>query len=416
MSENIFKKFYFIEVKIKSGIHIGTGEELFGVYDVLKDESGNFLIPGTSIAGMFFERLEKLYDFKNNDNYKYLTGKLNPDSNYASSIIFNSVILKTDENKLRKRTRTKIDQESKTAKDKSKFSYFEIMSKNNNEFDFEIKIEIDNKSLKRKSFDISEVDKYVRAVIKSWKDEGFQLGANKNLGAGNCCVENIRELIINKKNIEDYIMKDDFINNNKNNEINKEIDSIEVSKIYKEYKLKMDLKDDYGIIGLLIKDTQFEESSKKIDTKSSENDVIHNDNVHLDVFINDDKKIFIPGTVLKGVFKSFYEKYKGNEDLDKFNNIIIFNMYPENYNQESLKRIERHKEDSFSREIYEGGKFREERLFNTQFEGKIKILKEDADKYNELFDFLQKGFIHRLISIGSPACYPIFTLEEAEND
>ena len=61
------KTLYRLKTSLSTALHIGRGaESSTGAAELLKDGSGDYFIPGTTIAGLFFDRLLDLYpDFKN---------------------------------------------------------------------------------------------------------------------------------------------------------------------------------------------------------------------------------------------------------------------------------------------------------------------------------------------------------------
>ena len=71
MSEHISKKIYYrIEFELLSAMNIGSGDNRFSDKDVIKNSRGIPYIPGTSIAGVYREYINKNYaDISCNDYF-----------------------------------------------------------------------------------------------------------------------------------------------------------------------------------------------------------------------------------------------------------------------------------------------------------------------------------------------------------
>jgi len=451
--ENNIKTLYKLEVKLKTALHIGKGSDSStNAAELLKDGNGDYFIPGTTIAGIFFDRL---LDLKNGFDAEELFKKIqdrnenNDKETEASSLVFRSSYFKTKPI-VKIRDRVKIDNERKVAVDGAKFSYWEIEPE---DISFNINIEIDN--LSKRNLDTEEYSKlenYVENIFASWKIEGFAIGAFSSSGNGWCELKKIEKFEVNKDNFDDYLEEEE---NYKYTNITDKLKTSE--KIYDTYNLtiKLGSKNNYGLDALLI-------AGGDSHTSINDNDVD-------DVFINTGTKVFIPGSSLKGAFGFFMEKYgqensfyskwqkllgqfsDENEDERKnenktmgAGNFLVEDLFlletGKNKIKNHLLAIERHKEDEFTRAIYGSGKFNEERLFNSTFKGKIRIritLAEDMtthpasdtatppkrgitkkregikyDDIDELIDFLKQGMEFNLISLGANSAYPKFKLEK----
>jgi CRISPR/Cas system CSM-associated protein Csm3 (group 7 of RAMP superfamily) len=425
------KILYKIDFKIKTAIHIGSGEEINGNANFFKNGKGDLFIPGSSIAGVFFERLESLNkNIKDNNFYKELTQRnkkieekdKNEEAFEASRIIFKGAVIQNPY--LKVKNRIKIDNPTKTAEDTAKFSYWQV-EPSDKESDFSIFLEIDNISKINKYLsdkDLKDIETSVDTVIKSWKKEGFKIGAFSNSGNGWCELKNYFKIKLDsKEKFKNYLEKRESIFDEKNKIKDPNNNNNNVKKVYKKFKLKIkiiDEDDGYGTNGLLIKGSDIEKSLNS------------NNNVD-SPFINTGKKLYIPGSSVKGAFNSFFEKYGANKSLyenwkevtgqknaknyedKKAGKVVIKDLFIIKYDFKNLIQIERHKEDEFTRAIFGSGKFNEERLFNSCFEGDILIKKSDYnDKIDDLINFLKQGMQNRLISLGSNHCFPVFELKE----
>ena len=57
-SKEPVKILYNFQVKLNTALHIGTGlDSPVGAAEILKNGKGEFFIPGTTIAGLFFDTL-----------------------------------------------------------------------------------------------------------------------------------------------------------------------------------------------------------------------------------------------------------------------------------------------------------------------------------------------------------------------
>lgn len=403
---NSFATKYTIKCELKTALHIGCGEDSpIGAADIYKNGAGEFCIPGTTIAGLFFDTLESIYpDISVNSKTKNLWYKCTQNENgdsYGSPIIFRTSILETKENLVLKiRDRTKINATTKTAEEGGKFSYWEIGPENVN---FEINIAIDRISVRFVSDeDNAQLEEWIEAVLYSWQNEEFMIGAFCSSGNGwtelTKVLKDDKEITLNTP--ENY------------------------TNIYDHYNLNVKVDDEengYGTNALLIKGGDSNES-------------LNPGNFVDGIFVNTGKKLYIPGSSIKGVFSFFMEKY-GQEEwakllgvdlandkkaLDYAGDLFIQDLFPEEYQNNHLISIERHAEDEFTRAVFGTSKFNEERVFHTTFSGKILIRKSTridknriAEKeISDMIDFIKQGMSQRLISLGANGCYPLFSLQK----
>ncbi|MBN2396384.1 MAG: hypothetical protein JXC36_07985 [Candidatus Atribacteria bacterium] len=410
---NIIKILYKTKLELKSALHIGCAQKSpVGSFEMMKNGAGEYFIPGTSIAGVFIDTLRDLIDFNHKNNKKLFysisdTEEINGEKkSRGSALVFRSINLGKNPPK-QIRNRTKIDRETKTADDGALFSYWEIEPEKVN---FKVKVEIDNLSVINKDEDIETLQKWVKLVFASWHKEGVFFGGHNTSGNGYCKLANLEESIINPENFNDYLD-----NTNNFNPVN--LDNINPELRFKTWTITVDMNDeddDYGTNALLIKG-----GVSHISLAGNPSD---------GVFINTGKRLFIPGSSLKGTFSMFLEKYVHAEDWlknffgqegSKYQGYIYFPdlIFSEEMNngKKHLINIERHAEDEFTRAVFGSGKFNEERLFYAKAEGKIRIpikfYNDNKEKLIEVKNFLIKGCINRLISLGANGCYPKFEIE-----
>lgn len=61
MNNTIFKKIYKVRCELITALHIGCASQSpVGAMEIMKNGNGEIMIPGTSIAGLFFDTLSNL--------------------------------------------------------------------------------------------------------------------------------------------------------------------------------------------------------------------------------------------------------------------------------------------------------------------------------------------------------------------
>lgn len=420
MSSTI-KEFWLLSLHFNSALHIGRGssDAFMGAAEIIENGAGKYIIPGTSIAGVFFSTMMtcvQLQD-RNSSLWKELTGegKGNNDASTASRLVFRSIEI--DPKLLQVRDKVSINRKTKTAKDGAKFSAWEIIPK-----DLEVLIEFDNMSRGKPSndkdceplndTDCNKLKAWIDAVLCSWQNEGFFLGADSGTGSGYVKLKAIKHCSLDSTNFQAYLNASyqDLPTAEMDWQIYKPQTSENTFKsaFLRKYSLKV--KVDYQN-PLLIKGGVSYMSQTNPDTDAP--------------FIHRDGKPFIPGSSIRGAISSFMDKYSqtnwktllGQPKNDKAQPdnggyIIFTDLLLQN--EGKLMQIERHAEDQFSRAIFGSGKFDEERLFDADFFGEIFVLNGaplTAEELDKLIAFLKSGIDLNMISLGSGACYPKITME-----
>lgn len=418
---------FSLNLQLKTSLHVGSGliEDALGASNIIKNGNGEYIVPGTSIAGLFFNRLDIVLSEidKENTMYKRICHSNEKDNeleeqtdrkSFSSPYEFSTYVFDKSKIKPAIRDRVKINRSRKTAEDGAKFSHWEIepfdfenkpilmnweMTLNTNKYlpqDFDLSdsdsILINNEEDK---WDVSLLQQWAERVFKSWKQDGLFVGAFSTSGCG-------------WVDLIDYHIKPDTEKNDLGN-------SIHIEKIFKEIPLKIiisDESDGYGTNSLLIRggEAMFSLGNK--------------DDIEPDaVFMNNGSCLFIPGSSIKGVLTAFLEKY-GHNDWNKSlfgqtedneasaGKIYIPDLYPENFDPQNLAVINRHAQDEFTRAVLGSSKFDEEALFLTTFSGIIKILKTDwNDEMNDMLNLIHKGMQARVISLGAHSAYPVWEME-----
>lgn len=414
----VLKHFWLLSLSFKSSLHIGKGssDTFMGATQIVKNGAGNYVIPGTSIAGVFISTLMNCVvpDDPENKLWKELTGanKQGNEDPEASHLVFRSVEIQPET--LEIKDRVSINRKTKTAKEGAKFSAWEVLPE-----DLQVLIEFDNMS-KQSSLDKDDcelIQSWVNAVLFSWHKEGFFLGGNTGTGNGHVQLKQVQQCSLDSTNLPAYLDASyhDLPQVDMGwSKYEPSIPSIGCRDAFtRKYRLKLSV----GYQNpLLIKGGISYLSHENPETDAS--------------FIHRKGIPYIPGSSIRGAISSFMDKYsqtawksllgqpKDNKDAPEEGGSIIFSdlkLQDADANAWCLKQIERHAEDQFSRAIFGSGKFDEERLFNAEFKGEIIVLRDmpiTVEELDKLFDFLNSGFQHDMISLGTGACYPKITLEE----
>ncbi|MDD4668001.1 MAG: RAMP superfamily CRISPR-associated protein [Candidatus Cloacimonetes bacterium] len=397
--------FWAVELQFLSPIHIGKGssDAYMGAAEVVQNGAGEYVIPGTSLAGLFFSGMMLCAKINKEDA---LFKRLLPDdqNTEASPIVFRTATLNPKGDYLRDRVR--INRETKTADDKAKFSQWEVLPENTT-----VLIELDNVSKGSKRLSEEEVDRlkqWISQVLASWHKEGFFIGAHSSVGNGFTKVAKVKMSSLNKDNYQAYLSTasndTQIVEKMQGTEL--DLATIEFNPCFKRrYRLtiKTGLHDP-----LLIKGNVFYPSRKNPETDAA--------------FINRDGRPYIPGSSIRGAISSFMEKYQVPDweeltgDTGKAGWIMFTDLTMiESEVKAEFIQIERHAEDQLSRAIYGPGKFDEERVFNAVFQGEILLASGNSleeKSLEHIFGFLKDGLRHRLIGLGSGAAHPEMTLEE----
>lgn len=418
---------YNLEFLIETALHIGSGilSPETGAGTIVQNGMGEYYIPGTTLAGLFFERLYHLNKQNEDDIYKTLIGKVEIEGSenkktfyIGSTLVFRSSIIKEPE--LMIRDRVKINRKLRTAEYESKFSVWQINPHIHKEpLIIKAICEIDLSSFVidnlrqsgniQKKIDPSIAITTVENVFNSWNKEGLFIGGYSSSGMGWAKLKSATK-------DGETILQD---------EIKRKLPSV-----FKTWDIILEVNkesDDYGTNGLLIRGGDEQISFRYNEWKNNiTQSPISEINPQIDaVFMHDGKQLFIPGSSLKGAISFCLDKYGkiewlknllGQEKSDVGGKVFFKDLYPTNYKPEHLLTIERHAEDEFTRAILGTSKFNEECLFNTTFEGQIRCYANDEKEVGNMIAFIKEDLCEkRVISIGAGSCYPKITIKEQEN-
>ncbi len=420
---------YKLDIQLKTALHIGSGliEDALGAANMVRNGKGEFIIPGTSIAGLFFDRLDQLLteNEKSTDQYKKIVPADHQESgnqeretdlkSFSSPYEFSTYFFNMAKVKPAIRDRVKINRSRKTAEDKAKFSHWEIepyeldenpvmmtleMTINTDKY---LPVDFDSSDIVPtasendiKKWDIDLLKTWAEKVFNSWEKDGLFIGAFSSSGCGWAIL----------KSFNCYPKKDVNINDD-NNKVH--------NNLFVEIPLRIIIKDEadgYGTNTLLIRggEAMFSLGNK--------------DDIEPDaVFMNNGTRLLIPGSSVKGVITAFLEKYghiqwneiffgQTEEKEATAGKVYISDFYPDNFNKDHLAVINHHAQDEFTRAVLGSSKFDEEALFYTSFSGFIKIYKKDwNDEMKQMFELINNGMKARVISLGAHSTYPIWELE-----
>lgn len=421
MSANL-KTFYRLELDFKSPLHVGKGSQgdYLGAAEIIHDGSGEYVLPGTSVAGAFLATLQKCVDRDSfapedrrlwNQNVTAEPSGKNDDSQ-ASRLLFRTATLTPRE--LRVRDKVKISRKTKTAEDKAKFSLWEIDPGR-----VKLLIEIDNltRSEQLEPAEFAKLEAWVETALHCWQREGVFLGGHTGTGNGHARLARVEKFQLDGNNFGAYLQSSyhDLLTQDG---LWGEFGFPAVSQAYKGTILRRfsctvtaDLMNP-----LLVKGGSSYQSIANPETDSA--------------FISRSGRPFIPGSSFRGAVSTIMDKYarlewktllgqpdKDGTDPGRGGCVIFTDLYLDEQASPDMKllQIEHHAEDQFSRAVYGSGKFIEERLFNAVFRGEIMVLDCEtacgAD-LDGLFGFLKQACDHGLIALGSGGCHPEITLEE----
>lgn len=416
--DNTLKLFWAVSLHFDSPVHIGSGdsEEYIGAANIVRNGAGEYVIPGTSLAGLFATRLHSTAMVKHEEqgSSSMIVNHSDIEELSASHLVFRTVILKPKNKFLRDRVR--INPETKTAADKAKFAQWEILPQNTTFI-----IELDNVSKQDRLSDeqMASIQERINQVLASWNKESFFIGAHASVGNGFAKVISVKRCSLCKENYAQYLATpiSELHKANMNWEsIN--LDDIKFKPVFRRrYRLilKTGLHDP-----ILIKGNSYYPSDTNPETDSP--------------FVNRAGDIFVPGSSIRGAITAFMRKYgvkdwltlcgqpqaqeqnQAHEDEPTKSSILFTDLKLVKDDKVKIVKLEHHAEDQFSRAVWGPGKFDEERAFNASFVGEILV----ADTYHQydpslldrIFSFLMQGMKHRMISLGAGSAYPQMELEE----
>lgn len=408
---SVIRKFWKMELQFKSALHVGCGasDHYMGADRLIRNGAGEFVLPGSSLAGAFISTLRNCVTPE--PGHRALWEQNTGQNSGASNIVFRSHPLEPAWAQIRDGVR--INRKMKTALDGAKFSKWEIFPKNT-----VIMIDLDNmtRSVTLSADEVSCLEKWIEAVLYTWKRFGLFLGGGTGTGCGYCVAKRIERCELDSNNYQTYL--DSALTELPDKELGWKSVEPGIDELHYDppYLRSFSIRLETGLkTPLLIKGNESTLSQSNPSTDAA--------------FINRNSIPFIPGSSIRGAISTLMDKYgwadwktllgqtdAGQKPSAQAGFVIFTDLTLEGDDSAHiLKQIERHAEDQFSREVYGTGKFNEERLFNACFQGSILILRGATLPPNEidrLFKFLVSTAAQGAISIGSGACFPAIKVEE----
>ncbi len=289
------------KIKNLTAFHTGaTGANLDSDMPLVKNGAGKYYIPGTSLAGALRASAEK---FMEKDAFNKLFGYQQNDQGLASLIyVEDAEIIKLS--KVSIRDHLVIMRETGTAAPKMKFD--EEIIQAGSLFDF--RLEIDAESEK----DLEIFKKTLGTIIKGLKEKEFFFGSAASRGLGRF------ELIEEQVYMWDFEEKNDFsdfLNFIVKGDSKCKVKNVSAWGRYKINENYLYVKFLCGIDGpFMIKDGSVDES-KYLGTEAPDMTCL------MEINADDDEVFIIPGSSIKGAFRTQAEKiirmFKGDTPLDQ---------------------------------------------------------------------------------------------------
>ncbi len=319
MSEHISKKIYYrIEFELLSAMNIGSGDNRFSDKDVIKNSRGIPYIPGTSIAGVYREYINKNYaDISCNDYFGEVVINRLVDNETLESAkeslikVYDANVI-SDTAVVTKRDCVGLDK-YKTVRHGAKFD-FEVV-----EPGIRFVTYIEQDFYNDRQVDVGSL------LVKQWLSNGFIFGSKTMRGLGSTRVTAVSTISFNFNDKQQKMNWLDFNMYDNNERTWKEI-SIQEEKdcnhAINTNVINISLKQKSGI------------SIRKYTTAVNSPDDLQADYSQLTSVINGKEKPIIPGTSWAGAFRHQMEKLsegslnalfgdKGSKSLIKFSESII---------------------------------------------------------------------------------------------
>lgn len=181
---------------LTSPLILGCGEDKNSNVDIVKDWEERPFIPGTSIAGALRHYLDEILPGEQ-ELIKTVFGERKKDSTLSLVVLHDAFSLNSSENKINLRDGVKIDEITRTAKDKEKFEY-EILE-SGVEFDFRAEVVIREKHRQ----DFPKIENLIYIILSSLQEKKICFGAKTRRGFGMVELNNFDILLLNMDSFED---------------------------------------------------------------------------------------------------------------------------------------------------------------------------------------------------------------------
>ena len=217
----IRRDFYFVEIILESPLSIGNGTANSTDKDVLVDKDGNPFIPGTTIAGVFTDYLEKCQikdAFQPKKNNQYI----------QSPVFFSDGVLKGDM-KTNVRDGIRLKDDCKIPEDGAKYD-FEIIERGTK---FVFRIEI----ISRYKEDYLYKD-YIDQCLKAMDHGLILFGSKTTRGLGKVKIALLKHKCFHKDDVKDYLKFNPY---NEYMYDNYSLDNVVLKPLYLTIKLVLKL-------------------------------------------------------------------------------------------------------------------------------------------------------------------------------
>lgn len=370
----IGKTIIYFQLKLKTNLHIGSGESNIDTDALcIRNSENKLIIPGTTLAGIFRSTLERLSD--NSELIKDLFGDVNKNESFASNIIFQDAVIQADkETNSDIRDGIKINREYLSTEEGAKFDKETVFK----DSIFQGIITI-TKTDKNKD-DFSKYLELVKIAFYNLDEGLISIGGSSSRGLGQCSVKECFTFELdftNSEHFKNFLLADfyDYDLEKIKNEHQSYLKDLDFRKsiFFNEF---LPLKDDFII---------------KIDYAISTteplliNGLRTNDEEVDSHFIKTNDEYFIPGSSIKGPIRNRAEiiletlGITNSEALVKGtfgsmkgkSKVQFFDLFPEG--ELKMKYFDHNKIDRFTGGTMDNALFNEKLIFKGKFYGKIII-------------------------------------------
>ena len=174
------------DLVLESPLTLGNGQTEYSHKDLMLDKSGRPLIPGSSMAGMFYHYFSSHLEGEELAMLNQLWGSDNGDGDYTSSMIYFYDALYSGEwgrKQIGKRDGVRIDDSTKTARKMGKYDFQILYPGNRFQFKVEILLREKHKSLR------GFAEKILRAIWELGRTGKVRLGGKTSRGYGLASLE-----------------------------------------------------------------------------------------------------------------------------------------------------------------------------------------------------------------------------------
>ena len=205
-NKKIIKRVYFaVDFTLRSPLNISNGQDVYTDKDVLRRKDGKVFIPGTSVAGALRNAMDKKIRNQFAGYSDDLDGKM-------SSIFFSDIVLENANVVVRDGVKLNAD---KTVDNKYDMQAVETGANGKLFMEYTV----------REQDDEDKFHHIVEQLIMGIQANEIRFGANKNRGFGSMKVDQVRETVFTRENVDSYISFD-----------KEDIDSYNSSQTFEEWE------------------------------------------------------------------------------------------------------------------------------------------------------------------------------------